>query len=89
VVRLETGAKAIIIDSGGIEKEAYWLYVPCVTLREETEWVEIVAQGWNVLAGTDRDRMLAGVVARSKPDVLIDAYSGKGSDSRLVQALQF
>lgn len=87
MVRLETGAKIIMTDSGGIQKEAYWLHVPCVTLREETEWVETVEQGWNVLAGTDRDRILAGVVARSQPDVFIDAYSGQGSVSRLVQAL--
>jgi UDP-N-acetylglucosamine 2-epimerase len=89
MVRLETGARTIMTDSGGIQKEAYWLHVPCVTLREETEWVETVEQDWNVLAGTDRDRILAGVVARSKPDEFIDAYSGQRSVSRLVQNLQW
>ncbi len=87
MVRLESGAKMIMTDSGGIQKEAYWLNVPCVTLREETEWVETVEQGWNVLVGTDHDRILAGMAARTKPDGFIDDYNGKGSVSRLVQAL--
>lgn len=88
MVRLETGAKAIMTDSGGIQKEAYWLGVPCVTLREETEWVETVAQGWNVLAGTDQRRIVSAVSALSKPDTFIDAYQGKGSVSRLVRYLR-
>jgi UDP-N-acetylglucosamine 2-epimerase len=87
MVRLESGAKIIMTDSGGIQKEAYWLNVPCVTLREETEWVETVEQGWNLLVGAERDRILAGVMCRTKPDGFIDAYTGKGSVSRLVQVV--
>ena len=58
---LERSALAIVTDSGGIQKEAYWMHIPCVTMREETEWVETVHSGWNVLAGTDTQRILEGI----------------------------
>jgi UDP-GlcNAc3NAcA epimerase len=61
MIRLERNASAILTDSGGIQKEAYFYRVPCVTLRKETEWVETVQDGWNRLAGSDPEAILNAV----------------------------
>lgn len=61
MVELAGSARLILTDSGGLQKEAYWLGVPCLTLRDETEWVETVEAGWNRLVGSDSNKIVDGV----------------------------
>ena len=58
---LEQNARVILTDSGGMQKEAYFFGVPCVTMRTEKEWVETVEAGWNVVVGADRKRIVDAV----------------------------
>ena len=84
MVQLEQSARLILTDSGGIQKEAYWLSIPCITLRGETEWVETVQAGWNVLVGANTDAIVRAV--RSfKPPVSHDVLYGDGKASERIK----
>lgn len=78
MVMLERGARLILTDSGGVQKEAYWLGVPCLTLRDETEWVETVASGWNSLVGADTRRIVAAARSFAPPAARPPLYGGDG-----------
>jgi UDP-N-acetylglucosamine 2-epimerase (non-hydrolysing)/UDP-GlcNAc3NAcA epimerase len=79
-------AKAVLTDSGGVQKEAYLAGVPCVTLRENTEWVETVESGWNTLVDLDADRALAAL-AGAPPDERPELYGDGHAAERCVQAI--
>jgi UDP-N-acetylglucosamine 2-epimerase (non-hydrolysing)/UDP-GlcNAc3NAcA epimerase len=86
-LQLLRGAAAVLTDSGGVQKEAYLLRVPCLTMRETTEWVETVELGWNRLVGLDRDRVLAALEDLVPPEHHPDLYGGGHAAEAVVEAI--
>jgi UDP-N-acetylglucosamine 2-epimerase (non-hydrolysing)/UDP-GlcNAc3NAcA epimerase len=83
---LLTRARAVLTDSGGVQKEAYLAGVPCVTLRDSTEWVETVDSGWNVLVDLDAGAARAAL-ARPVPSERPELYGDGRAGARVAAAM--
>jgi len=81
MLMLEQNARMTLTDSGGMQKEAYFFAVPCVTLRPETEWVETVEVGWNVVVGADKNKIILAVSENIWPTEEPQPVFGRGSAS--------
>ncbi|MGA7076613.1 MAG: UDP-N-acetylglucosamine 2-epimerase (non-hydrolyzing) [Halobacteriota archaeon] len=87
MIVLEKNARLILTDSGGVQKEAYILKVPCITLRDETEWVETVEDGWNVLVGSDREKIIGAVNSCSRPHAQRRVFGRGNASARIAELL--
>mgnify|MGYP000275914317 CR=1 FL=1 len=82
-INLLKNSEKIMTDSGGVQKEAYILEIPCVTLRNETEWVETVHDGWNTIVGTDIDSITNSLL-NLFPTAATKKLFGEGNSSKLI-----
>jgi UDP-GlcNAc3NAcA epimerase len=87
MIALERSAAAIVTDSGGVQKEAFFFQVPCITMRDETEWVETVELGWNRLVGASQSRIAQAFGSLTPGETGVQPYGdGKAAD-KVIQAI--
>lgn len=83
MLKLIGNARKVLTDSGGVQKESYMLGVPCITMRENTEWIETIESGWNMLVGANYEKITDAImnfeVSKSKNDIF-----GKGDASEKI-----
>jgi UDP-N-acetylglucosamine 2-epimerase len=87
MLSLERDAVAIVTDSGGVQREAYSWRVPCITMREETEWVETVETGWNVLVGVEPESV-RDAFRRKEPDEHPPIFGDGNAAARIVDEVR-
>lgn len=88
MVALERNAEVIVTDSGGVQKEAFFYGVPCVTVRDQTEWVETVVAGWNILVGADAGKLISAVEGHnSMSRQKVSPYGSGDASDRIVAVL--
>ncbi len=85
---LEKNAKKILTDSGGVQKEAYFFGVPCITLRENTEWVETLKAGWNILVGADEKKIIKAILSFNPSKPLKKLYGDGRAAKKIVNQIE-
>lgn len=85
MVKVLSRSRAVLTDSGGLQKEAIWLGLPCITLRDETEWVETLEDGYNRISGADRDKIVG--MCETLPSPRAPQREGAGAAARAAALL--
>jgi UDP-GlcNAc3NAcA epimerase len=88
MLALERDAYRVITDSGGVQKEAFLLGTPCITLRDDTEWIETVQMGWNILVGSRVNDILEAIARSKPPPPQSNPFGWGDAAKRIVQSLQ-
>lgn len=87
IIWLVANAKRVLTDSGGLQKEAYILGVPCITLRDTTEWMDTVRVKWNVLVGARKENILRAIKEFSPPPEHPDIFGASGANKRIASEI--
>jgi len=88
MLRLEAECDAVLTDSGGVQKEAYFFGKPCITMRDQTEWVETVETGWNKLTGAESDKISSALSSINRPKERPDLYGTGDSGKEILNIIQ-
>lgn len=83
MIAYEEACKCVLTDSGGVQKEAFFFEKPCITMRDTTEWIELVESGWNTLTGADTQKIMKAVQNVKRPEY-VPALYGKGDCAELI-----
>jgi UDP-GlcNAc3NAcA epimerase len=87
MISLESQAALIVTDSGGVQKEAFFFKIPCVTLRDETEWTELIESGWNLLLSPKNSNLSESILSRiGRQGTPITPY-GRGNSANLIAGI--
>jgi UDP-N-acetylglucosamine 2-epimerase (non-hydrolysing) len=87
MLRIMSSAEKIVTDSGGMQKEAYMLRVPCITVRDTTEWTETVDDGWNVLVGNDTSKLADEIASFNPTGARTNLYGEGDACSKIVKII--
>jgi UDP-GlcNAc3NAcA epimerase len=82
------GCAKVCTDSGGLQKEAYWSKKPCITLRDDTEWVETLAGNWNILTGPNRAKIVNAVLTKVELNTWKELYGDGRASIRIASILK-
>lgn len=88
MLMLEKYAEKIVTDSGGVQKEAYFAGKPCITMRDETEWIETVKVGWNTIVGTDKNKILAAIRDFNPKDNRPSIFGNGDASQKIVKLMK-
>jgi UDP-GlcNAc3NAcA epimerase len=88
MISLEMHAEKIVTDSGGVQKEAFFMEKPCITMRDETEWIETVENGWNVVVGTDKNKILNSIVNFVPTEPQKDIFGDGKASNKILEIIE-
>ena len=87
MLKYEEACSAVLTDSGGVQKEAFFFQKPCITMRDTTEWVELVTSGWNTLTGADTEKIISAIRGIYVPTDYPQLYGDGHTAEKIVEVL--